>query len=70
MTLIELTDFKRFIAEGNAVVLMLGPCRVCSKPRTELLRTILGLGDHLITHLVTDTRSAAEMLGPTGTASI
>ncbi len=66
MTLIELTDLRRFIKDGTSVVLMLGPCRKCMNPRPVLLKTILDLDEHLITHLVTDTRTAAEVLGPVG----
>lgn len=66
MTLIELTDLPRFIKDGKSVVLMLGPCLKCMNPRPVLLKTILDLDEHLITHLVTDTRTAAEVLGPVG----
>ncbi len=64
MTIIELTDLPGLIDAGKKVVLMLGPCRACREPRDELLRTILGFDPHLITHLVTDTRSAAAVLKP------
>ncbi|MCP3905059.1 MAG: hypothetical protein GY715_15655 [Planctomycetes bacterium] len=62
MTLIELTDLVDHIAQHKAVLFMLGPCRACNQSRTELLRTILALKDRLITHLVTDSRTAAGAL--------
>jgi DNA-binding transcriptional regulator LsrR (DeoR family) len=62
MTLVELSTLPAFIEKGNAVLLALGPCSACYEPRTEILGTILGLKENLITHLVADSRSVAPLV--------
>lgn len=62
MTLIELSNLNKFIQQGKAVLLVLGPCRVCNRPRTAILELLLDLKEHLITHLVADSRSVAALL--------
>jgi DNA-binding transcriptional regulator LsrR (DeoR family) len=62
MTLIELKDIEDLIAKNKSVLFMLGPCRACGQPRTELLKAILGMEKRLITHLVTDSKTAAGAL--------
>ena len=62
MTLLDLGDLTKFIGDGKAVLLVVGPCRVCNEPRTEILETILGFREHLITHLVADSRSVAGLM--------
>lgn len=62
MTLMELDDLATFIGDGKAVLLVVGPCRVCNEPRTEILETILGFTEHLITHVVADSRSVAGLM--------
>jgi hypothetical protein len=62
MTLMELSQLPGFIKEGKSVMLVLGPCRKCHKPRPELLENILQLKEHLITHVAADSRSVAELL--------
>jgi DNA-binding transcriptional regulator LsrR (DeoR family) len=61
MTLMELTDLPRFIADGKYVLLVLGPCGGCNTPKAEMLRTVLGIRPSLITHLVVDSRTAGEV---------
>jgi hypothetical protein len=60
LTVIELNRLPRYIRRGTQVLLALGPCSGCNKPRTDILDTILHLDDHLITHLVVDSRTARE----------
>ena len=63
MTLLELDSLSPFIAdEGKHVLLLLGPCGMCGASKGKLLRNILGLKAHLVSHLVVDSRSAREML--------
>jgi DNA-binding transcriptional regulator LsrR (DeoR family) len=62
MTLMELSDLAGFIEQGKSVMLVIGPCRVCHDPRPKLLKTLLQLKEHLITHVAVDSRSVAEFL--------
>jgi DNA-binding transcriptional regulator LsrR (DeoR family) len=62
MTLVELSELPAFIERGGSVMLALGPCGGCRRPKGQILRTILNLKEPLVTHLVVDTRSAREML--------
>jgi len=62
VSLIDLAELPKRIDRGCAVVLVLGPCRNCHLPRGEVLQTILNLDKHLISHLVADSRSVAEMV--------
>lgn len=62
MTLVELTDLPRMIREGKKVLLHLGPCGNCGGDKREVLRAILGYRQPLVTHLVTDARSAQGVL--------
>jgi hypothetical protein len=63
MTLVELSDLPSlFIDRGKAVLLVLGPCRLCYRPKTDILRTILDLEQHLITHLAVDSLAVAELM--------
>jgi DNA-binding transcriptional regulator LsrR (DeoR family) len=64
MTLIELQDLPRFIAQGKHVLLVLGPCVACNRPKTEMLEVILKVTPRLITHLVVDSGTARPMFTP------
>jgi len=66
MTLVELSELPGFIARGGSVLLAIGPCGGCRRPKGHILRTILNLKEPLVTHLVVDTRSAREMLSEAG----
>jgi DNA-binding transcriptional regulator LsrR (DeoR family) len=61
MTLVELQQLPRYIGRGTRVILALAPCNLCAVPKTDILRTILNLKDHLITHLVLDSRTGREL---------
>lgn len=58
MSLLELGMLPAYIRRGTQVLLTLGPCGICDEPKTKILETILDLDEHLITHLVVDSRSA------------
>ena len=58
MTLAELTELSDLIAGGKRVLLVLGPCSKCNRPKGELLEAILRMEPCLITDLVVDSRSA------------
>ena len=66
MTLLELTDLPGFIDDGKRVLLVLGPCGVCNKPKTLVLKSVLSAEPHLITDLVADTRAARGVLPGAG----
>lgn len=60
MTLIDLDQVAAMRAAGTQVVLLLGCCPDCHAPRHRILRTVLDQREPLITHLVVDSRSAAQ----------
>jgi DNA-binding transcriptional regulator LsrR (DeoR family) len=62
MTLIELDALPALIKRGTKVILMLGPCGKCRRPKGHLLKTIMDYEQQLVTHLVTDTRTAVDIL--------
>ena len=63
LTVVKLSQLPSFIKdEGKDVLLIIGPCGGCNKPQTGILDTILGLDEHLINHLVVDSRTAAQAL--------
>jgi DNA-binding transcriptional regulator LsrR (DeoR family) len=44
------------------VLLVAGPCHKCHKSKAKVVKAILDQQDHLITHLVTDSRCARQVL--------
>lgn len=62
VTVFDLHELPDFIANRKSVLLVLGPCAACHEPKTDVLDTVLNLRTPLITHLVVDSRSAAEVL--------
>jgi DNA-binding transcriptional regulator LsrR (DeoR family) len=62
MTIMKLEQLSELIAQKKRVLLVAGPCHRCHAPKTEVVRAILGQQDRLITHLVTDSRCAREVL--------
>ena len=62
VALVKLEEFPVRIAEGKRILMVLGPCARCGRTRTNILRTILGLKPPYITDLVTDKRTAQELL--------
>lgn len=65
MTLMQLDELPRAIDRGKKVLLILGPCGRCSRPRGDLLETVLNLRERHLTHLVTDVRTARFETGDT-----
>jgi len=63
VTLIDLDRLPSLIANKKSVVLVLGPCGTCHRPKSEILSAILNWKEPLITHLVTDTRTAHGVCG-------
>lgn len=61
LTLIDLTKLPDYIRRGTQVLLVLGPCGACNTLKTDILDTILHLDDHLITHVVVDSRTMREL---------
>jgi hypothetical protein len=62
LTLVELGDLPDFIDRGKHVLLMMGPCGVCSRHKGTILRTVLSQDEHLVTHLVADSRTAGYLV--------
>jgi DNA-binding transcriptional regulator LsrR (DeoR family) len=62
LTLVELDFLPEFIANGKQVLLMLGPCARCERHKGPVLQTILGQTQHLVTHVVVDSRSAGYVV--------
>jgi DNA-binding transcriptional regulator LsrR (DeoR family) len=62
MTIMQVGELAGFIERGQRVLLVAGPCAECFQLKTEIVRTILSQPQHLITHLVIDSRCARELL--------
>jgi len=62
-TLFNLEDLAAHKKEGSDVVLLLAPCGGCYEPKTEIMKAILNQGKPLISHLVVDRETTAEVLG-------
>jgi DNA-binding transcriptional regulator LsrR (DeoR family) len=62
LTVVELDDLPTFISKGKHVLLMLGPCSQCDRHKGPVLQTILGQTQHLVTHVVADSRSAGYVV--------
>jgi hypothetical protein len=69
MSVIELSALPAFIARGGRVLLMLGPCCRCNQPKGALARMTLDLEVSLITDLVVDSRTGAEIVKGIGNGS-
>jgi DNA-binding transcriptional regulator LsrR (DeoR family) len=59
MTLTQLSNLPLEIEGGKKVLMVLGPCGICSSPRGDLLEAVLSFQKRYLTHLVTDVRTAA-----------
>jgi DNA-binding transcriptional regulator LsrR (DeoR family) len=59
MTLTQLSNLPQEIEGGKKVLLVMGPCGLCRRPRGDLLEAVLSLKKRYLTHLVTDVRTAA-----------
>jgi DNA-binding transcriptional regulator LsrR (DeoR family) len=70
LTLVELSDLPAFIRNGKHVLLMLGPCALCNRPKGDLLRAILNQRTPLITELVVDSKTASRALLPEGKEAV
>jgi hypothetical protein len=62
LTLVELSDLPGLIRQGKHVLLTLGPCGLCQTPKGRLLDCLLKQQDPLVTDLVVDSRSVAQMM--------
>jgi hypothetical protein len=65
MTLIhDLSELSDRIKAGTDVLLAVGPCADCRLPKQPALEVILNLDPHVVTHLVTDSRSVPQSTPP------
>jgi DNA-binding transcriptional regulator LsrR (DeoR family) len=62
MTIMDLSDVREFVARKNHVLLVAGPCGMCHRPKTEVVKAILNQKHQLVTHLVVDTRCGRDLL--------
>ena len=66
LTLFDLTELPPLIRQGMRVMLVLGPCQTCRRPKSELLGALLRARPRLLSHLVCDSftlRAVLEELG-------
>jgi DNA-binding transcriptional regulator LsrR (DeoR family) len=61
MTLITLDQLPKLIQQRKKVMLILGPCVTCGKPKPEILDAVLNWSPPLITHLVVDSRTVHQL---------
>jgi DNA-binding transcriptional regulator LsrR (DeoR family) len=61
LTLVELSDLPVF-RRTKKVLLMLGPCAKCNRPKGRVLETILAQDKRLVTNIVIDSRTAREVV--------
>jgi len=61
LTIMELTDLPEFIRRGKHVLLMLGPCSQCDRHKGRILRTIFAQNEHIVTHVVVDSRTGGYL---------
>jgi DNA-binding transcriptional regulator LsrR (DeoR family) len=66
LTMKELTDLPAFIRGGGSVLLMMGPCAGCARPKGRITKIILDLPESIVTHVVLDSRTAAQMMKELG----
>lgn len=69
MTLVDLSELPSLIGQGKRVMLVLGPCASCRRPKSEILRTLLKLRQPLITDVVVDSYTARTALAELATAA-
>ncbi len=62
LTLVELSELPALIQQGKHVLLTLGPCGLCHAPKGRLLLCLLRQRRPLMTDLVVDSRTVAEMM--------
>ena len=62
MVLVSLDELPQRIKEGKEVLLVLGPCGRCNKPKVDILKAILDTKEHLITRLIVDSRTARGLI--------
>ena len=62
--LLELAQLPDYIRRGTQVVLVGGACHICNRSKSDITHTVLNLPDpyRLITHLVTDSSAARELI--------
>ena len=55
-------ELAGFIAREKKVLLLLGPCRHCSEPKSDVLQAILNWKPRIVTDLILDSRTARELV--------
>lgn len=61
-TVVDLKSLPERISNGTDVLLALGPCGACGKPKGKLLDTIMNLDEQYVTEIVTDAGTARDAL--------
>jgi hypothetical protein len=62
LTVIELEMLPQFIRRGKKILLSLGVCGLCRTDKADILKAILEQREVMISHLVTDSRTARALL--------
>ena len=62
MTVMRLSGLHDLIKKQKHVLLVAGPCHRCHSPKTKVVKAILDQPQRLITHLVTDSRCARQLV--------
>jgi hypothetical protein len=62
----DIEELPGFIAGGGDVLLVLGPCSKCYRPKSRVLERLLEQDPRLVTHFVVDSRSAKGLLRAPG----
>jgi len=62
MTIMRLCELSELIKDNKHVLLVAGPCSKCKRPKTQVVKAILDQRNHLITHLVTDSLCARQVV--------
>ena len=65
LTLLTLRELAGFVAREKKVLLILGPCRQCREPKSEVLQAILNWESRIVTDLILDSRTARELVAST-----
>jgi len=66
LTLKDLEELPGFIHAGGDVLLVLGPCSKCFRPKSKVLERLLEQKRRVVTHFVVDSRSAKGLFRAPG----
>ncbi len=62
LTLLTLKELGEFIAADKKVLLLLGPCGECRRPKANVLQAVLNWKSRIVTDLILDSQTAREVV--------